>query len=139
MAISKTQDQVIYDAIYQAAVALVGRHNVHGFNPPKLAPYPFILITSVQTVPIPTKSCLLGSVYAGFQVWDLDKAPQGEHGRQPATKIAKDLLHRLCKGVDTTPYNLEILPGDFYTITRTDQTTAEDLWVVDVEMTWTLS
>ena len=81
----KSPDQSLYDALFKASIDL-GYHT-YTHSPEAGTSYPFVRIGDVQLVPIPTKSFLLGHLYASADVW----------GDGKSRKTVSDMAHALMK------------------------------------------
>lgn len=64
-----TPDQLIYDYIFQ--LSLNSGYTTYDHLPleSENAPYPFVIISSVQTLPVVTKNAVQGQIVANIDVW----------------------------------------------------------------------
>lgn len=64
-----TPDQLIFDYIYQ--LSLNSGYTTYDHLPleSENAPYPFVLVGSVQTLPVTTKNAIQGQITANVDVW----------------------------------------------------------------------
>ena len=64
-----TPDQLIYDYIFQ--LSLNSGYTTYDHLPleNEKAPYPFVLVGSVQTLPVVTKNAVQGQIVANVDVW----------------------------------------------------------------------
>lgn len=64
-----TPDQLIYDYIFQ--LSLNSGYTTYDHLPleNENAPYPFVLVGSVQTLPVVTKNAVQGQIVANVDVW----------------------------------------------------------------------
>jgi hypothetical protein len=116
----KEPDQELFDLTYKTCKEL--GYDVYDTSPPEGTTYPYVRIGTVQVIPQPTKSYLIGKLFLEFDVF-------GEmHQRKQVSQMTANILNVLSNYKRTpTGYQLGMVYSNSGWTIMTDQTTEKDL------------
>ena len=102
-----TVDQLIFDYLFQ--LSLNSGYSTYDHLPLETenAPYPFVVIGSVQTLPVVTKSALQGQIIANVDVWG-----DGE-GRFKVSQMMNDIFVQSSQPVELDGYSVRLKIDDY--------------------------
>ncbi|WP_288721290.1 hypothetical protein [uncultured Ligilactobacillus sp.] len=102
-----TVDQLIFDYLFQ--LSLSSGYSTYDHLPLELenAPYPFVVIGSVQTLPVVTKNALQGQIVANVDVWG-----DGE-GRFKVSQMMNDIFVQASQPVELDGYSVRLKIDDY--------------------------
>ena len=102
-----TVDQLIFDYLFQ--LSLNSGYSTYDHLPLETenAPYPFVVIGSVQTLPVVTKSALQGQIIANVDVWG-----DGE-GRFKVSQMMNDIFVQASQPVELDGYSVRLKIDDY--------------------------
>ncbi|WP_462271041.1 hypothetical protein [Ligilactobacillus agilis] len=102
-----TVDQLIFDYLFQ--LSLNSRYSTYDHLPLETenAPYPFVVIGSVQTLPVVTKNALQGQIVANVDVWG-----DGE-GRFKVSQMMNDIFIQASQPVELDGYSVRLKIDDY--------------------------
>ena len=102
-----TVDQLIFDYLFQ--LSLNSGYSTYDHLPLETenAPYPFVVIGSVQTLPVVTKNALQGQIVANVDVWG-----DGE-GRFKVSQIMNDIFVQSSQPVELDGYSVRLKIDDY--------------------------
>lgn len=102
-----TVDQLIFDYLFQ--LSLNSGYSTYDHLPleSENAPYPFVVIGSVQTLPVVTKSALQGQIIANVDVWG-----DGE-GRFKVSQMMNDIFVQSSQPVELDGYSVRLKIDDY--------------------------
>lgn len=102
-----TVDQLIFDYLFQ--LSLNSGYSTYDHLPLETenAPYPFVVIGSVQTLPVVTKSALQGQIVANVDVWG-----DGE-GRFKVSQMMNDIFVQASQPVELDGYSVRLKINDY--------------------------
>ncbi|WP_278914915.1 hypothetical protein [Ligilactobacillus agilis] len=102
-----TVDQLIFDYLFQ--LSLNSGYSTYDHLPLETenAPYPFVVIGSVQTLPVVTKNALQGQIVANVDVWG-----DGE-GRFKVSQMMNDIFVQSSQPVELDGYSVRLKIDDY--------------------------
>lgn len=102
-----TVDQLIFDYLFQ--LSLNSGYSTYDHLPleSENAPYPFVVIGSVQTLPVVTKNALQGQIVANVDVWG-----DGE-GRFKVSQMMNDIFVQSSQPVELDGYSVRLKIDDY--------------------------
>lgn len=102
-----TVDQLIFDYLFQ--LSLSSGYSTYDHLPleSENAPYPFVVIGSVQTLPVVTKNALQGQIVANVDVWG-----DGE-GRFKVSQMMSDIFVQASQPVELDGYSVRLKIDDY--------------------------
>lgn len=102
-----TVDQLIFDYLFQ--LSLNSGYSTYDHLPleSENAPYPFVVIGSVQILPVVTKSALQGQIIANVDVWG-----DGE-GRFKVSQMMNDIFVQSSQPVELDGYSVRLKIDDY--------------------------
>lgn len=102
-----TVDQLIFDYLFQ--LSLNSGYSTYDHLPlaTENAPYPFVVIGSVQTLPVVTKNALQGQIVANVDVWG-----DGE-GRFKVSQMMNDIFVQSSQPVELDGYSVRLKIDDY--------------------------
>lgn len=102
-----TVDQLIFDYLFQ--LSLNSGYSTYDHLPLETenAPYPFVVIGSVQTLPVVTKNALQGQIVANVDVWG-----DGE-GRFKVSQMMNDIFVQASQPVELDGYSVRLKIDDY--------------------------
>lgn len=102
-----TVDQLIFDYLFQ--LSLSSGYSTYDHLPleSENAPYPFVVIGSVQTLPVVTKNALQGQIVANVDVWS-----DGE-GRFKVSQMMNDIFVQASQPVELDGYSVRLKIDDY--------------------------
>lgn len=102
-----TVDQLIFDYLFQ--LSLNSGYSTYDHLPleSENAPYPFVVIGSVQTLPVVTKNALQGQILANVDVWG-----DGE-GRFKVSQMMNDIFVQSSQPVELDGYSVRLKIDDY--------------------------
>ena len=102
-----TVDQLIFDYLFQ--LSLSSGYSTYDHLPleSENAPYPFVVIGSVQTLPVVTKNALQGQIVANVDVWG-----DGE-GRFKVSQMMNDIFVQASQPVELDGYSVRLKIDDY--------------------------
>lgn len=102
-----TVDQLIFDYLFQ--LSLNSGYSTYDHLPleSENAPYPFVVIGSVQTLPVVTKNALQGQLVANVDVWG-----DGE-GRFKVSQMMNDIFIQASQPVELDGYSVRLKIDDY--------------------------
>ncbi|MCL8204049.1 hypothetical protein AYP76_06020 [Ligilactobacillus agilis] len=102
-----TVDQLIFDYLFQ--LSLNSGYSTYDHLPLETenAPYPFVVIGSVQTLPVVTKNALQGQLVANVDVWG-----DGE-GRFKVSQMMNDIFVQASQPVELDGYSVRLKIDDY--------------------------
>ena len=102
-----TVDQLIFDYLFQ--LSLNSGYSTYDHLPLETenAPYPFVVIGSVQTLPVVTKNALQGQIVANVDVWG-----DGE-GRFKVSQMMNDIFIQASQPVELDGYSVRLKIDDY--------------------------
>ena len=102
-----TVDQLIFDYLFQ--LSLNSGYSTFDHLPLETenAPYPFVVIGSVQTLPVVTKNALQGQIVANVDVWG-----DGE-GRFKVSQMMNDIFIQASQPVELDGYSVRLKIDDY--------------------------
>lgn len=102
-----TVDQLIFDYLFQ--LSLNSGYSTYDHLPLETenAPYPFVVIGSVQTLPVVTKNALQGQLVANVDVWG-----DGE-GRFKVSQMMNDIFVQASQPVELDGYSVRLKINDY--------------------------
>ncbi|WP_278746092.1 hypothetical protein [Ligilactobacillus agilis] len=102
-----TVDQLIFDYLFQ--LSLNSGYSTYDHLPLETenAPYPFVVIGSVQTLPVVTKNALQGQLVANVDVWG-----DGE-GRFKVSQMMNDIFVQSLQPVELDGYSVRLKIDDY--------------------------
>ncbi|GET11616.1 hypothetical protein SN811_01160 [Ligilactobacillus agilis] len=102
-----TVDQLIFDYLFQ--LSLNSGYSTYDHLPLETenAPYPFVVIGSVQTLPVVTKNALQGQLVANVDVWG-----DGE-GRFKVSQMMNDIFVQSSQPVELDGYSVRLKIDDY--------------------------
>lgn len=102
-----TVDQLIFDYLFQLSLSLGYSTYDHLPLESENAPYPFVVIGSVQTLPVVTKNALQGQIVANVDVWS-----DGE-GRFKVSQMMNDIFVQASQPVELDGYSVRLKIDDY--------------------------
>lgn len=102
-----TVDQLIFDYLFQ--LSLNSGYSTYDHLPLETenALYPFVVIGSVQTLPVVTKNALQGQIVANVDVWG-----DGE-GRFKVSQMMNDIFVQASQPVELDGYSVRLKINDY--------------------------
>ncbi|GET15155.1 hypothetical protein SN4111_14170 [Ligilactobacillus agilis] len=102
-----TVDQLIFDYLFQ--LSLNSGYSTYDHLPleSENAPYPFVVIGAVQTLPVVTKNALQGQIVANVDVWG-----DGE-GRFKVSQMMNDIFIQASQPVELDGYSVRLKIDDY--------------------------
>lgn len=102
-----TVDQLIFDYLFQ--LSLNSGYSTYDHLPleSENAPYPFVVIGAVQTLPVVTKNALQGQIIANVDVWG-----DGE-GRFKVSQMMNDIFIQASQPVELDGYSVRLKIDDY--------------------------
>lgn len=102
-----TVDQLIFDYLFQ--LSLNSGYSTYDHLPleSENAPYPFVVIGAVQTLPVVTKNALQGQIVANVDVWG-----DGE-GRFKVSQMMNDIFVQSSQPVELDGYSVRLKIDDY--------------------------
>ena len=102
-----TVDQLIFDYLFQ--LSLSSGYSTYDHLPleSENGPYPFVVIGSVQTLPVVTKNALQGQIVANVDVWG-----DGE-GRFKVSQMMNDIFVQASQPVELDGYSVRLKIDDY--------------------------
>lgn len=102
-----TVDQLIFDYLFQ--LSLNSGYSTYDHLPleSENAPYPFVVIGAVQTLPVVTKNALQGKIVANVDVWG-----NGE-GRFKVSQMMNDIFVQSSQPVELDGYSVRLKIDDY--------------------------
>ena len=102
-----TVDQLIFDYLFQ--LSLNSGYSTYDHLPleSENAPYPFVVIGTVQTLPVVTKNALQGQLVANVDVWG-----DGE-GRFKVSQMMNDIFVQASQPVELDGYQVRLKIDDY--------------------------